>query len=96
MPLHIALVGCGNMGQAILTSWLKEFPNYTFTVVTSDGQPKSGLQGVSWTSPENLNSISTADYIVFAVKPQVLETILSAYKPFSPKAFLSIYVQLWV
>lgn len=67
--MKILLVGCGNMGGAMLARWQAgDIKNtYKFTIVTSINQQPT-------------TSNLTPDIIVFAVKPQTLADILPEYK----------------
>jgi pyrroline-5-carboxylate reductase len=78
----ILLVGCGNMGRALVKGWL------------ADGRPAERIQVVD-PSPDaaqaaldlgvkSITDIATAespvDIVIFAVKPQQLETIVPHYR----------------
>jgi pyrroline-5-carboxylate reductase len=68
MSLSLLLVGHGNMGSAMLTSWQKS--------------PTHGVSEfyVSELGHSNCSADAKPDVIVFAVKPQDIENILPEYK----------------
>ncbi|MBY0291988.1 MAG: pyrroline-5-carboxylate reductase [Alphaproteobacteria bacterium] len=88
MRLSLALVGCGAMGSALLKGWLtlanseQSFKN--FWIVTphrKSVEPFLEDSRVYWfPSPEGLPQ--PPEVIFFAVKPFLLEDILSSYKAF--------------
>lgn len=70
------MVGCGNMGGALLRRWLDQ-PGYRFTVVSPSGRTMpSGV-----TSVRSADALAAAkfDVIVLAVKPQMIPAVLPAY-----------------
>lgn len=92
-PLHITLVGCGSMGHAILSAWVKRFdPGTKFTVIIPHKDSVKDLTycgRIQWKDPKTVTPFKT-DLIFFAVKPDMLEKVLTSYVDFDPKAFLSI------
>ncbi len=78
----LTLVGCGNMGSAMLKGWLrnKELSG-EITIISPRKQPvEPYLQDprCRWApSPEGLEA---PDLLAFAVKPQILSEILPLYK----------------
>lgn len=79
----ILLVGCGQMGQAMLRGWLAREAASHFVVVEPAGAP--GLLGdaanVGWhRSPDEIVLGSEPDAVVFAVKPQVMDEVLPPYR----------------
>jgi pyrroline-5-carboxylate reductase len=96
MPVKVVLVGCGNMGYAMLAGWLKSgklIAGETFVV-----EPNAALRERA----EKLGSAAAGDaaslpaelapnIVVFAVKPQVMRDVIPLYKRFAGGAtFLSI------
>lgn len=86
MPRSIVLVGCGNMGSALLQGWLdRGMSAAAITVVEPDG-----LQARVATErsvpvvcrPTDLPS-SPPDVVVLAVKPQVVDAIAPHYARFA-------------
>lgn len=81
---HLTLIGCGNMGSALLSSWIKEFPNWSFTVVTPN-TPRIGLpSNARWEADisDAKEDIARTDVLIFAVKPQILDTLCAEMKDF--------------
>jgi pyrroline-5-carboxylate reductase len=81
----VVLVGCGQMGSAMLRGWLKSGAASHFVVVEPAGAP-----GVLAPSPRvdahraasELSDTLAPDAVVFAVKPQVINDIVPAYRRF--------------
>jgi pyrroline-5-carboxylate reductase len=73
---QVLMVGCGQMGSALLSRWLDQ-PNFSFTVVSPSGRivPKSVKMVRSAKALQNIRF----DLIVIAVKPQMITEILPAY-----------------
>lgn len=82
--LHIGLVGCGNMGGAILESWLTAFPHAQFTILHRSKSVPANLKKnkkCSWqTRPTD--TLATCDMVMLAVKPQDMEAACAAIKKF--------------
>ncbi len=74
----LALIGCGKMGQALLSGWLKHKINYAITVVQPDPLPADFPQA-GYNHISKLNYKKTFDIIVFAVKPQILNDVIHDY-----------------
>ena len=92
-PPKILLVGCGNMGQALLRGWLDSgwSKNDVFVVEPDEpAQSRAASLGVSATAA--LDRDVDADLIVLAVKPQQLDTVLPDYRDLvdGDRVFLSI------
>ena len=91
----LLLVGCGKMGTALLHGWLKGEAAQRFAVVEPEGAPPGLAAGDridfcarADTLPRNL----TPAAIVFAVKPQIADEVVPAYRRFADSGalFLSI------
>lgn len=88
MGLNLALVGCGGIGSALLKGWLTSPHSASsfeaFWVVNPHREkvdPFLSDKRVKWFStPQELPH--TPDVIVFAVKPLILEEVLSHYISF--------------
>jgi pyrroline-5-carboxylate reductase len=79
----ILLVGCGQMGQAMLRGWLARGAAARFLVVEPAGAPPAlrDAADVSWhRSPDDIAAGSAPDAVVFAVKPQVMDEVLPPYR----------------
>jgi pyrroline-5-carboxylate reductase len=91
----ILLVGCGQMGQAMLRGWLARDAASNFLVVEPAGAPSAlaDAGNISWyRSPNEIAAGGRPDAVIFAVKPQVMDEVLPPYRHWtSPETlFLSI------
>lgn len=82
----IVLVGCGNMGRAMLEGWLQKGvvdPSVVHVVEpASQLREKAAQLGVHvYGAASSLQVDLTPDLIIFAVKPQVMFDVTPAYKP---------------
>lgn len=90
-PATIVLVGCGRMGGALLTCWLKAFPHLSFYVV--DPTPPPAHPRVTYAQDlAHLPATCTPSLVVLAVKPQTLPSLAQDLAPFASAgaAYLSI------
>ena len=87
---HILLIGCGNMGHALLTGWRDA--GLLGQSVVVEPAPLTMMDTVSFVADAaDLPPDFQPDMIVLAVKPQVLGDILPAYDRFAGLSpFLSI------
>src|SRR5579871_812527 len=91
----VLLVGCGQMGSAMLRGWLSTGAAERFVVVEPAGLP-SALAGNSQiaahAAPQQVTEEVRPDAVVFAVKPQVMDEVLPPYRRWVGPAtlFLSI------
>jgi pyrroline-5-carboxylate reductase len=79
----LVLVGCGKMGTAMLRGWIAAGVASRFVVVEPAGMPPgvgSPAQILWYPEAEALPSDLIADAIVFAVKPQIVDTVLPSYR----------------
>ncbi len=82
----IALVGCGAMGKALLQGWLKAGLKASY-LVAEPGAVKKDKRVVHLKKPDK--RLLTADVVVLAVKPQVMDDVCRKLKPFiSPDALV--------
>ncbi|MCH7486371.1 MAG: pyrroline-5-carboxylate reductase [Proteobacteria bacterium] len=93
MGSRLVLVGCGKMGGALLGGWLERgMEAGDISVVEPDAAIARTLRedlGVAvFADPGDLDS--EVETVVFAVKPQVMEDVVPAYRPFAQAVFLSI------
>jgi pyrroline-5-carboxylate reductase len=91
----LLLVGCGQMGSALLRGWLRGNAAAQFVAIEPAGLPAefAGEARVTWhASADAVSPTCTADVVVFAVKPQVFDDVVPAYRCFvRPQTlFLSI------
>lgn len=83
--MTLMLVGCGVMGSALLKSWLQHQDFFHKIIIVTPHPEKVALflkdDRVRWFAhPDEVNTQS--DVILFAVKPQVLPSILPLYQRF--------------
>jgi pyrroline-5-carboxylate reductase len=79
----LVLVGCGQMGAAMLRGWLASGAAERFLVVEPAGAPESLADhpAVSaYRSADELSGAAAPDAVVFAVKPQIMDDVLPAYR----------------
>jgi pyrroline-5-carboxylate reductase len=80
---RLILVGCGKMGTAMLRGWLAGGAAAGFVVVEPAGPPAelAGAPGTSWQrTPDTLPPELAPAAVVFALKPQILDDALPAYR----------------
>lgn len=93
MTTRLLLVGCGNMGQAMLAGWMK-MPEAPEVVVVEPAAPlreravASGAVAVS--SAGEVPDGFVPDAAILAVKPQMMSDILPDYRRFPDACFVSI------
>jgi pyrroline-5-carboxylate reductase len=91
----LVLVGCGQMGSAMLSGWRAREAAAKFIVIEPAGAP-AGLAAagnIAWhRMADELPDALTPDAVVFAVKPQIIDEVLPAYRRWArPQTlFLSI------
>jgi pyrroline-5-carboxylate reductase len=91
----LVLVGCGQMGSAMLRGWLARAAAAHFIVVEPAGAPSgvAAAANVAWhRTADELPDELIPDAVVFAVKPQIIDEVLPAYRRWArPQTlFLSI------
>src|SRR5438105_15611530 len=80
----LVLVGCGQMGSAMLRGWLARGAASHFIVVEPAGAPAglAAAANVAWhRMADELADALSPDAVVFAVKPQIIDEVLPAYRP---------------
>lgn len=88
MSVLVVLVGCGNMGHAMLSGWLKSAklnPHEVFVVEPNEAlRARAGQMGVA-TGPDAaaLPDGVAPKLVIFAVKPQVMRDVVPAYSRFA-------------
>jgi pyrroline-5-carboxylate reductase len=91
----VVLVGCGQMGSAMLRGWLQSGAASNYVVVEPAGIPDAllGSPGVyALPAAADLADALAPDAVVFAVKPQGIGAIVPAYHRFArpETVFMSI------
>ena len=79
----LILVGCGQMGSAMLRGWMVRDAAARFIAIEPAGLPSSFVDATSiaWhAAAEELPDDLTPDAVVFAVKPQIINDVLPAYR----------------
>lgn len=95
MPKKIILVGCGNMGFAMLKGWLASETvqprNITVIEPYEPLRNRAAETGVIVQATAENHPLNPADLVVIAVKPQVIRDVLPLYRQLAPQStFLSI------
>lgn len=97
MARKVVLVGCGNMGFAMLKGWLAAgilAPGDVSVVEPNEALRKraadAGVEALD--DADGLDKNPAPDLIVMAVKPQMIREVVPAYKAFAGKgaAFVSV------
>ncbi len=93
----LVLVGCGNMGYAMLAGWINsgrlQQADVTVVEPTEALRSRAAALGVTTVaSPDDIAPQVKPDIVLFAVKPQVMGDVVPAYRRFakSGSAFLSV------
>jgi len=91
----VVLVGCGQMGAAMLRGWLARGAAEAFHVVEPAGVPPAlaASPGVSaYRSAADLAANLAPDAVVFAIKPQIADQVVPDYRRFArpQTVFMSI------
>jgi pyrroline-5-carboxylate reductase len=91
----VVLVGCGQMGSAMLRGWLARGAAAAYHVVEPAGVPAalSGSPGVNaYRVAAELADGLAPDAVVFAIKPQIADAVVPDYRRFArpQTVFLSI------
>ena len=79
----LVLDGCGQMGSAMLRGWLARDAAAAFIAIEPAGLPApfADTKSVAWhAAAEELPDDLTPDAVVFAVKPQIINQVLPAYR----------------
>lgn len=97
MTSTVVLVGCGNMGYAMLGGWLKSgrlSPENVWVVEPSPTlrERAAALEAHALQDSDTLPPDLRPDLVVFAVKPQVMRDVVRGYRRFADgqTTFLSI------
>lgn len=86
----IAIIGCGNMAQAILKSLKSENTVNICPIVTDIDEHKlATMKSYAETTTNNAYAVKKADYVLIAVKPQTAPELLSKLE-LSDKIIISI------
>lgn len=97
MTHSLLLAGCGKMGEALLSGWLERgIQASDVFIVEPNEQTAAYLRSTyavnTYSSPDEIPVSLSPDFVVFAVKPQMMDKVAPAYSRFvgPDTAFLSI------
>tara|TARA_B110000263_G_C15276286_1_gene496060 strand:- start:700 stop:1509 length:810 start_codon:yes stop_codon:yes gene_type:complete len=78
----ILLIGCGHMGSALLKAWSKT--NFKFSVIDPAKHAiinkKFNSNIKAFESLNKINNILSYNVIIFAIKPQIIDSVLKEFK----------------
>ncbi|HEV2265080.1 MAG TPA: pyrroline-5-carboxylate reductase [Stellaceae bacterium] len=78
----VLLIGCGKMGGALLAGWIRKRVGGPFHVV--EPSPAHRARGARYyATPDRLPRTFKPAAVVFAVKPQVFDAVMPAYRRFA-------------
>jgi pyrroline-5-carboxylate reductase len=77
MGMKILLVGCGKMGGALLTQWMRA-TSHTYTII--DPFLEAPVEGARLFKDINALGDEKFDLLIVAIKPQMIDDILPAYQ----------------
>jgi pyrroline-5-carboxylate reductase len=89
------LVGCGKMGSAMLRGWLAATVASRCVVIEPAGMPAklgSAAEIVWYPSPDELPPELRPDAVVFAVKPQIADTVVPNYRRWARSGTLFVSI----
>ncbi len=91
---RVILVGCGKMGQALLSGWLDQgLDPAGLAVIEPDAERRGALAGSGVAlaaSVDELDRDFRPDVVLLAVKPQMLAETIAPYGRYADAVFLSI------
>ena len=87
--MKLLLIGCGNLGQALLKAWQTHQKKYDIVVVQPSLSAQVFFPSVRFVSqaseiPEDFNP----EGIVIAIKPQQMQKVLSAYEAYLTQSLI--------
>ena len=77
--MSLLMIGCGKMGGALLEQWITK-TQHAITIITPSMQP-APANVTQLPSIEGIKG-NTFDIIVIAIKPQLIKTVLPAYRSY--------------
>lgn len=80
---HILMIGCGNMGTALLSRWVAAYPDMQCDIITASAARHDALHAIAptitcHTARDTLRH-ERYDMVIFAVKPQQAAKVLPEY-----------------
>lgn len=93
MSIKIAVIGCGNMAQAIILGMAKSFKEIEFhTFTPSYTRAEDLAQKIDGKAWKELSEIPACDYYLIACKPQQVEELAQNFRNFLPSNTILISV----
>jgi pyrroline-5-carboxylate reductase len=91
---NILLVGCGNMGAALLNGWLAQgFDPRRLHVVDAQRKALERARALGVSAQPTLDSVTLpVDVVVLAVKPQQLEALMTDCRPLAAAGSLMLSI----
>lgn len=92
MGKSVILVGCGNMGYAMLKGWIAagELAPQDVNVVEPNEALRARAAELGVNAIDSADGLTKGDLIIFAVKPQVMGKVVPAYSRFEDATFVSV------
>ena len=91
----ILIVGCGHMGSALLDAWYKN-TSFKFSIIdpkTHTALKKKYNKRVSiYKSIKEINNVNQFNIIIFAVKPQIVQKVVSQFSSINNKKILFLSI----
>ncbi len=90
MDSRVALIGCGKMGHALLNGWINSKIKASYIVVEPSGvkNPPRGVRVLKKPGAE----LKNCDFIILAVKPQIMNGVCKSLKPHLAKDALILSI----
>lgn len=85
----LGFIGCGNMAKAIINGLLESKYLSTDKILVSSPSISQPYRGIAYTN-NNSEVMSSCDYVILAVKPQVFKSISSQLNATACKGVISI------
>jgi pyrroline-5-carboxylate reductase len=91
--IRLLLVGCGNMGHAMLAGWMRlpEAPEVVVVEPADALRARAAAAGaIAVASATEIPAPFSPDAVILAVKPQLMAQVLPDYRRFEAACFVSI------
>ncbi|MEM1039136.1 MAG: pyrroline-5-carboxylate reductase [Pseudomonadota bacterium] len=83
-PMTLCLVGAGNMGGAMLRGWLEAGTDPALITVLDPSPPSAMVDLLATYNVRHVTDaahVGVVDFVLVAVKPQIIETVLKGLEP---------------
>ena len=91
-PVQFLMIGCGNMGGAILNNWVNQGVDLK-RINVQDPNPNKWLQGLEKKGLKlNKNIVGKVDVCLFSVKPQIIDNVAKEIRDFLHSGTLVISI----